>query len=260
MSNAFRDIKYKKTVIFCVLVWLVRFFCIASFVYPRVFGSDIQKAFYGIGNIINSQNIHRRYDNHFLPSSGGYDTRYDLINENERVCFSYGIDTDDTFESVIQNTELLKNEINGFISDSIAFNNNAIEIYLEIDCVGYGKVILKNCYESIQGSEVYTKELRHIFVGQSDWIAGYGAVTTMAVLPYISSFEAVSLGGYWGDELIIPKALDKSDFDSFTDLKQLEVFCEESDEEFTRKVLSGLNSVDIRVNREYCVNGVWTSR
>lgn len=259
MANAFGDIKYKKTVIFCIIIWLIRFFCVASFVCPRVLGTDIQKAFYRIENILNSQDIHRRYYASFLPSNGGYSTRYWLIDENEKIRFVYGIATDNSFGDVIQKAELLKNEINGFISNNSVFDNNTIEVYLSVECVGHGEIILKNYYDTFDGVKVYTKELQHISVGQSAWIAGYGAVTSMNVLPFISSFESVDLYGYWGDELTIPKNLKKSDFDDFTDLKQLEIYCQEQDEEFARQVLSELEDFDVGVNREHCIDGVWTS-
>lgn len=215
----------KKKYIFIIGIVIVLVLPLSLYWFPRLFGGAETKALYAMRNTLQSY-INPKADNpiDFIQQSmtpGGYSV------ENDCEKYYLYVKTDDEFADVLSDIYLLNDEIREYVSSNQAFFNQNTEIEICIEKWSFWIIRL------------YPISNR-IAIGLND------DISITEALNYLKDFQNISVGGYWGYNVSVPDDFDSSYFESFDNLKTLEITDVENEKELREK-LSGLNEIKITI-------------
>lgn len=177
--------------------------------YRRLFGSDTEKCFYKINDIIASYDFDLAGPPPIYASGGGVYTNKEIIKNDSSYEFYYTFGLNSGFKDVVYNISEIIDRINSEVIEKADFGDNKIKISLYFySGDGSFEIIQQNiCREN----NIIDKSIN---IAISDY------ANFEDTLQALSDFRYISIGGYRGYDINIPEDFDYNIFENFTNLKQ----------------------------------------
>lgn len=226
MTTFFKKHKFAAALIgIILLIFVVK---TAPCVYGRLLGSDTEKSFYRISDIINSYGFDLAGSPPIFSGGGDVVTDKTIIKNGSSYEFYYSFGLNSGFEDVIDNISEITDRINSKVLEKADFGDNKIKISLR--------------FYSGDGSFEITQHnicRENNRIDKSINIAISDCVDFEDTLQSLSDFRYIGVGGYRGYDINIPKDFDYSVFKDFTSLEHFRLDgCLENGE--TEKIKSAL--------------------
>lgn len=225
--------KHKFLVVLISIILLIVIVKTVPDVYRRLLGSDTEKSFYKISDIVTSYDFDLAGPPPIYASGGDISTSKTIIKNGNSYELYYTFGLNSGFEDVVNNISQIIDRINSEVLEKADFDEDKLNISLFF----YGgngslEITQQNiCRESNK-------------LDKSANIAISGSVDFEDTLRALSDFRYIDIGGYRGYDVNIPEDFDYSIFEYFTNLEHFRLGnCNEN--ESTEKLKSVLSELDI---------------
>lgn len=196
-------LKLKKTIVIILIFLILIAFIIASlYWYPRLFGSEEDKAGYGLQSIVYSYVTPKLEDPNdlkyyfFEPGC--------ITHKNESLLLSLAISTGENITAVLTKIDSLCKDVNRFMESNSTLFDETSEVNISI----------KHWAE--WNMSIFPKS-NSIYIGSNH------ETPITDILQYCKGFESVNIGQYWGRGNLIPEGFNSSFFSDFDNLKFLTI-------------------------------------
>lgn len=210
-------------------------------VYRKYFGNDTEKCFYQICDIIDSYNFDFAGPDLTpgCPRGGVFFSTRNMKKNNDSYEFIYDLAVRSSFNDVIDIISEMIQRINQEVLCKSDFKNNSIRFKLIFR--GDGEIAIKSV---ISNNEKFIDKKIMLRISHKTDLEN--------ALLNLSDFESIIIGGYHGDNIIIPENFDFDIFLSMNNLVEFEIYCQENTASIKLKELMNQNNDKIWFNIVFC--------